>query len=155
VSKYRGKNHEGPPRTAPYPLSRLAPPHDLVGMAEQIQTADAMLGATVGAELEAIARQIRALQEQAAEALTRAQRDAELHRVTCRLRKRPGQIYHLYRSDGGELYFSLLSPADWDGAPPHTFEGSYRLEPDMRWTRAAEIAAHDRDRSLLRRLIPG
>jgi hypothetical protein len=155
VSKYRGKTHEGPQSTAPYPLSRLAPPHDLVSMAEQIQAADTMLSATVGAELEAIARQIRALQEQAAEALTRAQRDAELHRVACRLRKRPGQTYHLYRHPEGHVYFSMLSPADWGGAPPHAFEGSYRLEADMRWTPAGEIDAFDRERGALRRLISG
>jgi hypothetical protein len=155
VSKYRGKTHEGPQHSAPYPLSRLAPPHDLVSMAEQIQAADTMLSASVGAELETIARQIRALQEQAAEALTRAQRDAELHRVACRLRKRPGQTYHLYRQADGHLYFSMLSPADWGDAPPHAFEGSYRLENDMRWTPAAEIEAHDRDRGALRRLIGG
>jgi hypothetical protein len=155
VSKHRGKTHEGPQSTAPYPLSRLAPPHDLVSMAEQIQAADTMLSATVGAELEAIARQIRALQEQAAEALTRAQRDAELHRVACRLRKRAGQTYHLYRHADGQLYFSMLSPEDWGGEPPHAFEGSYRLEADMRWTPAGEIDAFDRERGALRRLISG
>ena len=37
-------------------------------------------------------------------------------------------------ADNGERYFSMLSPEDWRGAPPHRFEGSYALEADMRWT---------------------
>jgi hypothetical protein len=53
------------------------------------------------------------------------------------------------------VYFSMLSPADWGGAPPHAFEGSYRLEADMRWTPAGEIDAFDRERGALRRLISG
>src|SRR5687768_7953592 len=77
VSKYRGSNHEGPDHAAPYPLSRLAPQHDLVSMAEEIAAADSMLTAVVSAELETIARQIRSLREQAGEVLGRAQRDAE------------------------------------------------------------------------------
>jgi hypothetical protein len=134
VSKYRGKSHDGPDHASPYPISRLAPQHELVSMAEEIAAADSMLTAVVSAELETIARQIRALQEQAAEALARAERDAALHRAECRFKKQPGRTYHLYRGQGGRLYFSLLSPGDWRGAPPHPFEGSYRLELDMRWT---------------------
>lgn len=134
MSRYRGKSHEGPQRTAPYPLSRLSAPHELVNMAEEIAAADAMLSAVVGAELETIARQIRALQQQAAETLRRAQRDALLHRAQCRFRKQPGRVYHLYRTAAGDPYFSLLSPTDWRGAPPHRFEGSYRLGLDQRWT---------------------
>jgi hypothetical protein len=138
VNRYRGKSHDGPQRTAPYPMSRLSAPHELVSMAEEIAAADAMLSAVVGAELEAIARQIRGLQEQAAHALERAQRDALLHRAQCRFRKQPGGVYHLYRNAAGEPYFSLLSPADWRGSPPHRFEGSYRLGVDMRWTAVSE-----------------
>jgi hypothetical protein len=115
-------------------MSRLSAPHELVSMAEEIAAADAVLSAVVGAELETIARQIRALQQQAADALERAQRDALLHRAQCRFKKLPGRVYHLYRPDAGEPYFSLLSPTDWRGAPPHAYEGSYLLGADMRWT---------------------
>jgi hypothetical protein len=107
-------------------------------MAQEIAAADAVLTAVVGAELETIARQIRSLQAQAAEALHRAQRDAALHRAECRFRKQPGRIYHLYRAEGGRSYFSLLSPDDWQGEPPHPYEGSYRLEADMRFTPLAQ-----------------
>jgi hypothetical protein len=125
-------------------MSRLSAPHEIVSMAEEIAAADAMLSAVVGAELETIARQIRALQEQARDALERAQRDAVLHRAQCRFKKQPGRVYHLYRPVDGEPYFSLLSPADWRGAPPHRFEGSYRLGLDMRWTAVVEAESASR-----------
>jgi hypothetical protein len=140
---------------SPYPLSRLAPRFDLVSMAEEIQAADSMLAAVAGAELESIAEQIRALRMRAGEVLERARRDAGLHRARCRFRKQPGRIYHLYREPSGQLYFSLLSPDDWGGRPPHAFEGSYRLELDLSWTPASEIAERDRSRAASRRLLEG
>lgn len=122
-----------PGRSAPYPLSRLAPPFSLVSAAQEIEAADTMVAAVASAELEAIARQIRALREQAEQVLSRARRDAELHRAECRFRKLPGRTYHLYGEPGARPYFSLLSPEDWRGAPPHPFLGSYRLGVDLRW----------------------
>ena len=67
-----------------------------------------------------------------------AARNATLHRAQCRFRRRVGQTYHLYRRADDQRYFSLLSPADWGGPPPHEYEGSYRLEPDMSWTREGD-----------------
>jgi hypothetical protein len=135
--------YQGPSSASPYPLSRLAPRHDLVDVAREIQQADAMLGAVTGGKLEMLARQIRALQEQARAVLDAAHRDSELHRAACGFRKRPGGIYHLYRRPDGALYFSMLSPEDWGGASPHPFEGSFRLEADMSWTPLEEIDARD------------
>ena len=142
-----------PAHAAEYPQSRLAPRFDLVSMAHEIQSADAMLAAVAGAELEVIADQIRALRARAQEVLERARRDAALHRARCRFRKQPGRVYHLYREPNGQLYFSLLSPDDWRGAPPHAFEGSYRLELDLGWTPAAEIARRDGSRAATRLLL--
>jgi hypothetical protein len=136
-------------------MSRLAPVHDLVRAAEEIAQADGMLTAVVGAELEAIAQQIRRLQAQAAEAIARARHDAELHRAECRFRRRPGQICHLYERPDGTRYLSLLSPEDWNGAPPHPHRGSYRLENDMRWTPLEQIEQRDRERALAARLLGG
>lgn len=155
MTKHSGKRHEGPARTSPYPVSRLSAPHDLVELAVQIQQADAMLGATVGGKLEAIARQIRQLQQEARETMEAAQRDAELHRATCRFRKRPGQTYHLYEDPQRGLYFSMLSPEEWRGRPPHPHRGSYRLEADMRWTPLQEVEARDAERREIRALLPG
>ena len=67
--------------------------------------------------------------------LERAQRDADLHRARCSFQKKPGGVYHLYRKDDGERWFSLLSPEEWIRPQPQTYEGSYRLEADMGFTR--------------------
>ncbi len=132
--RYRGPNHHGPDRSAPYPVSRLAPAVELVDLAQEIARADEVIRARSNAELRLIAEQIRSLQAKAREILEAAQRDQDLHRIPCSCRRVPGKVYHLYRRDDGSRYFSLLSPADWGGHPPHTHQGAYRLEPDMRWT---------------------
>lgn len=142
-----------PTASSPYPLSRLSAPHDLVDVAREIQQADAMLSAVAGGKLEAIARQIRALQHEARQTLERAREHAELHRAACNFKKRPGQIYHLYRRANGEAYFSMLSVAEWGGNPPHAYAGSYRLEADMQFTPAQEIDRREREWSQLRPLL--
>lgn len=130
--------------------------HDLIDMAREIQLADAAVTAVASAQLETIARQIRELQREAARVLETAQRDAELHRATCRFKKIPGHVYHLYARPNGERYLSLLSCDDWNGSPPHVFEGSYRLEADMRWTPLGDVTARDRvQRELAPLLAPG
>ena len=176
-----------PNAAAPYPLSRLSAPITLIDVAREIQAADSVLSAVAAGKLEAIARQIRALQAEAARTLAEAQIDAELHRVRCNFKKIPGKLYHLYerpqpprsagdgdlraeppRSAGDlqlagtvssgaesvpERYFSLLSPEDWAGKPPHTFLGSFRLEADMRFTAADQVEAREREWSELRPLL--
>jgi len=122
-------------RSAAYPLSRLAPRFELVDVAREIQDADRVLGSVVGGQLEVIAEQIRSLQDKARHILERAELAAQLHRARCHFKKRPGHVYHLYRRSPTDAYLSLLSPAEWGGAPPHAFEGSFRLEVDMAWTR--------------------
>jgi hypothetical protein len=72
--------------------------------------------------------------------LDEAARAARLHRARCNFRKVPGHVYHLYRRGEDDLYFSMLSPAEWGGHPPHPFEGSYRLENDQSFTRVDEPA---------------
>jgi hypothetical protein len=143
----------GPTAGSQFPLSRMSAPHDLVDVAREIQNADAMLTAVVSGKLEAIARQIRALQLEAQRALEQARSHAELHRATCNFKKRPGQIYHLYRRENGETYFSLLSPQDWADQPPHACQGSYRLEADMRFTPIEQIDEREREWAELRPLL--
>ena len=122
-------------RASPYPVSRLAPAFELVDLAREIQEADKLLGVVVSGQLDVIADQIRSLQAKARELLQRAEMNAQLHRAACNLKKRPGHIYHLYRRSEQEIYFSLLSPEEWGGRPPHPHEGAYRLELDMSFTR--------------------
>ena len=100
----------------------------------------------VGAKLEVIRDQMRALQEEARRLLDEARISARLHRAHCSFRKIPGRVYHLYRRSEDDLYFSMLSPEEWGGSPPHAFEGSYRLEVDMSWT-PMKGANAERDRT--------
>jgi hypothetical protein len=133
-TRYDGDNLPAPSHASPYPVSRLAPVHDLVDVAREIAQADAMIGAVVHGKLEVIAEQIRSLQQQARDILARAEHDAALHRAECRFRKRVGQTYHLYRRPDGTAYLSMLSPEEW-GRPPHEHAGSWELLADSGWKR--------------------
>ena len=134
------ERHNGPARTSPYPISRLAPAFDLVDVAKQIQEADEKLGIATSSKLKEIATQIKALQERAREVMEETQRDLQLHRARCAFKRKVGSVYHLYEDDQG-TYFSMLSPEDWNDAPPHEFIGTYRLEIDQSFTDIAELDA--------------
>lgn len=125
-------------KDAPYPLSRLAPRYELVDLAAEIARADETVSMVASAKLTLIRRQIQALQDEARAVLDEAARAAQLHRARCSFHKVPGHVYHLYRRDDGEHYFSMLSPAEWGGRPPHAYEGSYRLEIDQSYTLVGE-----------------
>lgn len=136
--------YQGPDRAAPYPLSRMAPSFALVDVTAEIERADATLATVTGGKLSVIADQIRRLQDEARRLLECARRDAELHRVRCNFEKKPGGVYHLYRKTDGELWFSLLAPDEWSTPQPQIFEGTYRLEADMSFSRidgAADVHA--------------
>ncbi len=132
------KPYDGPAREATYGLSRLSGPVSLVDVAREIEHADTMLASVTHAQLSLIADQINALRAEAERVLAKAKLNAELHRAEARFVRHPGKTYHLYeRSDASGnavRYWSLLSPADWGGAPPHRFVGSYRLEVDQTFT---------------------
>lgn len=154
TKRHDGGLHQGPDHSSPYPLSRMTRTFDLVDVAREIQRADAMTSAVVGNKLKLIADQIRALQDQARGILERAERDAKLHRARCNFSKTPGSVYHLYRRPDGELYFSMLSPADWKGNPPHAFEGSYKLEVDQSYTPLDEVVDEREQEQLARAFLP-
>ena len=124
----------GPTRAAPYPLSRLSGGVSLVDVAREIEQADSWIAATSSAKLDVIAQQIRQLQQEAHRVVEEAQRNAALHRAEARFKRYPGRVYHLYERSPGKLYWSLLSPADWQGSPPHPFVGTFRLENDQSFT---------------------
>ena len=135
--------YRGPTNAAPYPLTRLAPAFDLVDLAGKIQEADQQLATVTGGKLGVIAAQISRLQEEARTLLEKARRDAELHRVSCGFEKKPGGTYHLYRRHDGGLWFSRLAPDEWVTPQPQTFEGTFRLELDMSFTRVDEAGAEE------------
>jgi hypothetical protein len=138
--------HQGADHSAPYPVSRLAPGFGLVDLAREIEQADQMVSSRLGAQLQVIAEQIKALQTQAEEILTRAHEDQRLHHARCGFRRIPGHVYHLYEEKDGGLAFSMLSPEDWGGRPPKPYRGSYRLENDMSWTPADDLDRQDDSR---------
>ncbi len=156
LEKFRGELHEGADRSAPYPVSRMAPAIELVDMAREIAEADRMLGNVSHGKLKQIAEQIRALQQQAHAVLESSRRDQQLHRARCNFQRKPGAIYHLYRGADGVEQFSMLSPAEWGTGAPGEFLGSYRLESDMSWLRVdgddAPVSSSD-DEALLRALL--
>ena len=128
--------YDGPSRAAPYALSRMAPSFSLVDVAAEIEKADGMLATVASGKLGQIAEQIRRLQDDARALIERAQRDADLHRARCRFEKKAGGVYHLYRAhEDGHRWFSLMAPEEWLRPQPQDFEGSYRLEADMSFTR--------------------
>ena len=150
--KHQGKNHSGAERSAPYPVSRLAPSMELIDLARTISEADSAIQNNATGKLSVIARQIKSLQDEAKLILQRAQRDQKLHRARCNCLRIAGKTYHLYKNTRGELYFSLLSPEDWHGQPPHDYQGGFRLENDMSWT-ALEERTEDESQSVLQHLL--
>jgi len=153
LKKYSGDTHQGADHSAPYPVSRMAPSTELVDLARQIEEADQMLGNVVHAKLKVIAEQMKVLQQEAKTILEKTTRDQQLHRAQCQFKRQPGKIYHLYRRTGDALYFSMLSPEEWGGEPPHEFVGSFRLENDMSWTPVEEIGEDETDVQLLNTML--
>ncbi len=149
----KGERHEGPEHSSPYPVERMAPAFNLVDLAQEIEKADQMVSSRVNSKLEVIAEQIKALRSQAEMILEQGQRDLDLNNAQCNFVRQPGKIYHLYARPTGQLYFSMLSPEDWRGDPPHTFKGSYKLEGDYSWTPVEQTDQPDESRALVERLL--
>lgn len=122
-----------------YPVSRLAPPFELVDLAKDIAKADDMLSVQTNGKLRLLADQIRNLQEEAYKILEETRKNQELHRAECNLQKKVGHTYHLYEKMEGTLYFSLISPSEWGDRLKDVYQGSYRLEHDMSWTEIENI----------------
>jgi hypothetical protein len=142
TKKYSGPNLAVPPRLSPYPTSRLARATTLVDHAREIERAGASLAHQTNAQLRLIAEQIRFLQEQARRIVEQADVHLKLHRIPCSFRRLPGNVYHVYQKEDGPA-FSLLSPDDYGGEPPHPYAGSYRLEDDDSWTRMDDDGSVD------------
>ncbi len=145
--------HRGPEHSAPYPLSRLAPAFHSPDLAAEVAQAELLLDARTAAKLQVIADQMQSLQHAARLVLDRAREEQALHQAQCAFRRIPGKTYHLYRMSAGGCYFSMLSPADWRGSPPHVFVGSYRLEADWSWTPAGQAGRPDDSGALVDQLL--
>lgn len=122
-----------PHHSLTYGTSRLAPAISLVDRAKEIELAEESVKLHVHGKLEVIAKQIRALKEEAELILQQAEKDIELHKAKCQFEKKPGQMIYLYAKDSGD-YFSLLSPNEWGNKPPHPFKAAYMMNPDRSFT---------------------
>jgi hypothetical protein len=120
-------------RSSSYPTSRLSVPFEPVNQIEAIKDSDRMLGAVARGKLQLITEQIENLKKQARDIIMKAEVDMRLHRAICSFEKRVGHTYYLYEKNEEENYFSMLSPQDWRGHPPHRFLGAYKLESDQSW----------------------
>jgi len=147
--------HQGPDHSAPYPVSRLAPAFHNPDLAAELARAEQMLSARTGAKLRVLADQIKSLQQAALRVLEEAREEQALSQAQCAFKRIPGRTYHLYRQPDGRAFFSMLSPADWGGRPPHGFVGSYRLESDWSWTPAEGAAEPDDTADLVNQLLRG
>lgn len=134
-------------------VHRHGDPYDLVVLAQEVQKADQFVRCAASNKLILIAEQIRHLQEQARKVLEETKRDAELHHAACNFKKRPGQMYYLYRRSNGTTYFSMLSPKEWGPSCPHEALGAYRLEADMSWTKAEDVERRSKDIALVDHLL--
>lgn len=154
--KANGNNylHQGADHSAPYPVSRMAPAFDLVNLAEEISQADITLAVHASGKLHLIAKQIKALQDEARLVLEQTQRDQLLHRAQCHFKRQPGKTYHLYQKVDGTSYFSMLAPVEWGNNPPHTFLGSYQLQTDMSWISIENLDKNNNDtEEIIKRLL--
>jgi hypothetical protein len=145
--------HQGADRSSPYPVSRLAPAFQAPDLAQEIERAESMLSARTGAKLRVIADQIKALQAEARKVLDEARDEHALTHAECAFKRLPGKVYHLYRREDASCYFSMLSPEDWRGQPPHRYEASYRLESDYSWTPLESIDEPDDTGDLVKQLL--
>jgi hypothetical protein len=145
--------HRGEDRSAPYPVSRLAPAFQVGDLAAELAKAESLLCARTGAKLRVIADQIEALQREARQILAQAREEQALNQAQCAFKRIPGKLYHLYGKADGRTYFSMLSPADWRGRPPDRPLGSYRLETDYSWTPAERAADPDETGRLVEGLL--
>jgi hypothetical protein len=145
--------HRGAALSSPYPVSRLAPAFDSGELAAEVARAESMLSARTAAKLRVIADQIKLLQQEAHKVLADAKEEQTLTRARCTFKRIPGRTYHLYRKSVGEPFFSMLAPAEWGGAVPYEFLGSYRLETDYSWTPAERADRPDDTGELVAQLL--
>lgn len=121
-----------------YPTSRLSAKFEPVNQLAFFKEAEKFLSVIEKSKLTVIAEQIKYLQDQARKIIMDSEKNFELHKATCNFIKRSGHIYHLYAKPDDSLYFSLISPSEWNNNPPHVYKGSYRLEDDYSWSSLEE-----------------
>jgi hypothetical protein len=76
------------------------------------------------------------LVRQARSIVENTREDLRLHNVRMYSKKVRAKIYYLYTRSGGEDFFSILTPGEYEQADPEArFLGAYRLNEDSSWTK--------------------
>ncbi|MDH5544683.1 MAG: DUF2452 domain-containing protein [Gammaproteobacteria bacterium] len=145
--------HRGSDNTAPYPVSRMAPAVELVDLAKEIAQADELVGLQLNHKLRVIADQIKRLQDAAHDILSKAQQDQQLNHAECNFKKVAGKTYHLYAKDEDQLYWSLLSPQDWNNTPPHQYRGAWVMQADHTWLTTDSESDQSRTQAIIQGLL--
>lgn len=113
-----------------YPSRTLDPPITIVDQAKEIEKATDRIKTDINSKLDMIVKQIKFLQDEARKIINDAYDNIELHKIPCNFQKIPGEVIYLYDKGGEALYFSRLSPEDWNNNPPHIYKGTYKLKAD-------------------------
>lgn len=111
------------------PTRTLDPKISIIDQAKEIEKASEILTLKVNSKLELILSQIKLLQEEARKIIKEAYNDLELHKVKCNFEKKIGETLFLYKKNN-ELFFSRISPKEWNGIINYEYLGAYRLRSD-------------------------
>ncbi|KYM95124.1 Uncharacterized protein C1orf50 like protein [Cyphomyrmex costatus] len=134
---------------------RKSSKQNLMALVAEIEKADICVKNNTCNKLQIIANQIRFLQRQAECVLFETKRNVTFNHIPCNFVKQPGHIYHLYKRESGQFYFSMLSPEEWGNlAPLQDYKGSFRLEQDHSWTALDQLQDKNDDSNLLERFLP-
>ena len=81
-------------------------------------------------KLKLLAQQAQLLKMQIKEVLQEGILNHNLHEIECKFKKVSGNTYHLYKKNGKDYFFSMLSPNDWNKETSFEYVASYLYDFD-------------------------
>ena len=128
--------------------NKIYNPQDIVELSNYLEEAESYNNSITLNKLELIAKQIKNLHIEALTIIQEAKENNFLNNAKCNFKRKPNHIYHLYKNENDEYYFSMLSPKEWNYKVPNLFIGSYKLELDMSWTPVENIINKEENKKL-------
>lgn len=90
-------------------------------------------------KLKQLAKQMEKLKQEAQDIMDDTFLQHTLQNVDCQCKKISGTTYHLYCDEEiNKQYFSLVSPAEWNGKNKHSFLGSYYYDYDKTYVKVED-----------------
>lgn len=126
---------------------------DIEKLIETLAQSETHVKNTAFNKLQVIGEQIQFLQKQAHQILCSATKDAEFHKIPCNFVKSPGQMYHLYKRQSGDKFWSMVSPTEFGASNKNEHLGSYRMEVDRSFTRADRLQEYSESRKFAESLL--